>query len=42
VLVTLLLRVDGVRSKLSVVVAALADRPTLVVLAVLPLRPRSA
>lgn len=42
VLVTLLLRLDGVRSKLSVVVPALADRPMLVVLTVLPLRPRTA
>lgn len=42
VLVMLLLRLDGVHSKLSVVVPALADRPMLVPLAELPLRPLSA
>ena len=38
VLVTLLLRVDGVWFKLSVVVAALGDLPMLEPLAMLPLR----
>ena len=42
VLVTLLLRLDGVRSKLSAVVPALADRPILSPLAELPLRPLKA
>lgn len=41
VLVMLLLRVDGVRSKLSDVVPALADRPMLAALIELPLRPRA-
>lgn len=39
VLVMLLLRVEGVRSRLSVVVPALADRPMLLALMELPLRP---
>jgi hypothetical protein len=39
VLVMLLLRVDGVRSRLSDVVPALADRPILAALIELPLRP---
>jgi hypothetical protein len=39
VLVILLLRVDGVRSRLSDVVPALADRPILAALIELPLRP---
>jgi hypothetical protein len=39
VLVMLLLRVDGVRSKLSDVVPALADRPMLAALIELPLLP---
>lgn len=42
VLVILLLRVEGVWSKLSDVVPALADRPMLVPLAELPLRPLTA
>ena len=42
VLVILLLRVDGVLSKLSEVVPALADRPMLLVLTELPLRPLTA
>jgi hypothetical protein len=39
VLVMLLLRVEGVRSRLSEVVPALADRPMLLALMELPLRP---
>ena len=42
VLVILLLRVEGVLSKLSEVVPALADRPMLLVLTELPLRPLTA
>ena len=42
VLVTLLLRVEGVRTKLSVVVAALGDLPMLDPLAALPCRPLAA
>jgi hypothetical protein len=42
VLVMLLLRVDGVWSRLSEVVPALADRPMLVPLAELPLLPLAA
>jgi hypothetical protein len=42
VLVMLLLRVDGVRSRLSDVVPALADRPILAALTELPLRPLTA
>jgi hypothetical protein len=42
VLVMLLLRVEGVLSKLSEVVPALADRPILLVLTELPLRPLTA